>query len=81
MKITHRRHREAANLTEAVGGGGKAGLTYETIDSLKDVVQLDKLGTSNALVLAGGNLQASPCRSRWFPQSRDHWSRSANQRR
>jgi hypothetical protein len=46
------------NLTEAVGGGGKAGLSYDTIDALKDVVQLDKLGTDNALVLAGGSLRA-----------------------
>jgi len=36
----------------------KAGLTYETIDSLKDVEQLDKLGNANALVLSKGTLSA-----------------------
>ena len=49
---------EKQNLTAAVTGGGKAGLSYETIDALKDVAQLDKLSANNALVLAGGNLQA-----------------------
>jgi len=49
---------EKQNLTAAVTGGGKAGLSYETIDALKDVAQLDKLSSTNALVLAGGNLQA-----------------------
>ncbi len=43
-------------LTEAVKDGGKAGLPYETIDSLKDVEQLDKVGNANAIVLAKGNL-------------------------
>jgi len=46
------------NLTQAVTGGGKAGLTYETIESLKDVEQLDKVGNANALVLAKGTLSA-----------------------
>jgi len=36
----------------------KAGLTYETIDSLKDVEQLDKLGNANAIVLSKGTLSA-----------------------
>ena len=49
---------EKQNLTEAVTGGGKAGLPYETIASLEGTEQLDKLGTSNALVLAKGTLSA-----------------------
>jgi hypothetical protein len=46
------------NLTEAVTGGGKAGLPYETIASLEGTEQLDKLGTTNALVLSKGTLSA-----------------------
>jgi hypothetical protein len=42
---------EKQNLTQAVPDGNKAGLTYETIDSLKDVQQLDKVGNANVLVL------------------------------
>lgn len=46
------------NLTKAVTDGGKAGLPYETIASLDGTEQLDKLGTSNALVLSKGTLSA-----------------------
>lgn len=45
-------------LTEAVKDGGKAGLPFETVDNLKDVEQLDKLGNANALVLSKGTLAA-----------------------
>ena len=45
-------------LTEAVKDGGKAGLPYETVENMKDVEQLDKLGNANALVLAKGTLTA-----------------------
>src|SRR6185295_5294507 len=47
---------EKQNLTQAVPDGNKAGLTYETIESLKDVQQLDKVGNANAIVLAKGSL-------------------------
>lgn len=43
-------------LTERVSD--KAGLTYETVEALKDIEQLDKLGNANALVLSKGTLQA-----------------------
>jgi hypothetical protein len=46
------------DLKEAVSGGGKAGLPYETIASLEGTEQLDKLGTNNALVLSKGTLSA-----------------------
>jgi len=46
------------DLKEAVRDGGKAGLPYETIASLEGTEQLDKLGTSNALVLSKGTLSA-----------------------
>jgi hypothetical protein len=49
---------EKQNLTEAVTGGGKAGLNYETIAGLEGVEQLDKVGTNNAVVLAKGTLSA-----------------------
>lgn len=38
-------------LTEPVRGGGVAGQTYETIESLEGVVQLDKLNDTHALVV------------------------------
>ena len=58
MKITTDTLDKQPALTEAVRDGGKAGLPYETVESLKDVVQLDKLGNANALVLAKGTLSA-----------------------
>lgn len=38
-------------LTERVSGGGTAGQSFETIESLIDVVQLDKLSDSQAIVM------------------------------
>lgn len=38
-------------LSERVSGGGTAGQSYQTIDSLTDVVQLDKLDDSHAIVM------------------------------
>jgi len=49
---------EKQDLKEAVTGGGKAGLPYEPNTSLEGTEQLDKLGTSNALVLSKGTLSA-----------------------
>jgi len=58
MKITTEAI-EKQNLTAAVTGGGKAGLTYDTIADLADTVQLDKLDSKNALVLSkSGKLSA-----------------------
>lgn len=51
---------EKQNLTQAVPDGNKAGLTYETIESLKDVAQIDKVGNANLLVLASGNIKVVP---------------------
>ena len=58
MKISTDTIDKQPALTEAVRDGGKAGLPYETIESLKDVEQLDKLGNANALVLSKGTLSA-----------------------
>jgi hypothetical protein len=62
MKIKTESIDKQPALTQAVGGGGTAGLAYETIAEMKDVVQLDKLGDKNALLLvkstSGLNLQA-----------------------
>jgi hypothetical protein len=46
------------NLTQAVTGGGTAGLEFEQVESLQDVTQLDKLNDTHAVVLAGGTLKA-----------------------
>ena len=43
---------EANNgLTEKVSGGRSAGQSYETIESLKNVVQLDKVDETHAMVM------------------------------
>ncbi len=51
MKIGTDQLQESAGLSEPVSGGGTAGQSYETIDSLTDVVQLDKLDDSHAIVM------------------------------
>ncbi len=38
-------------ITERVGGGGTAGLGYETIEDLKGVMELDRLDETRALVM------------------------------
>jgi hypothetical protein len=58
MKISTDSLEKQPALTEPVTGGGKAGLPYETVESLTNVEQLDKLGNANALVLSKGSLQA-----------------------
>jgi hypothetical protein len=51
MKITAAGLKSAKALTEPVGGGGTAGQQFETVESMKGVVQLDKLNATSALVL------------------------------
>lgn len=62
MKISTESIDKQPALTAAVKDGAKAGLPYETIESLKDVTQLDKIGTANALLLVkadgGSKLEA-----------------------
>ena len=54
MKITTDTIDKQPALTEAVGGGGTAGIKYDTVAELKDVVQLDKLGDKHAVLLVKG---------------------------
>ena len=58
MKISTDTLDKQPALTEAVTGGGKAGLTYETIATLTDVLQLDKLNDKLAIVLVGKQQQS-----------------------
>lgn len=51
MKISTENIDGIDGITQPVKGGGKAGLPYETISSLKGVEQLDKLDKAHALVL------------------------------
>ncbi|MGB7343086.1 MAG: hypothetical protein WBD20_02640 [Pirellulaceae bacterium] len=51
MKISTNDLERESGLTEPVSGGGSAGQPYETIESLKDVVQLDKVDDTTALVM------------------------------
>jgi hypothetical protein len=61
MKISLEGLEKSQGLTEPVRGGGKAGLSYETVADLKGVVQLDKLDKDHALILvnapSGMNLE------------------------
>jgi hypothetical protein len=51
MKISTENIDKAASITQPVPDGGKRGQTYETIEDLKGIMQLDKLDDSHALVL------------------------------
>lgn len=51
MKINTDNLDRKEGLTQPVRGGGVAGQTYETIDSLEGVVQLDKLDDTHALAV------------------------------
>lgn len=51
MKVPTEGIEKIEGITDPVKGGGTAGLKYETIDSLKGVMQLDKLDKEHALVL------------------------------
>ncbi|APZ93823.1 hypothetical protein [Fuerstiella marisgermanici] len=51
MKITTAGLSQNKGLTEKVSGGGAAGQSYETIESMQGVVQLDKLNDDHAVVL------------------------------
>ncbi len=59
MKITTSGLSDNQGLTEPVRGGGTAGQTYETVESMNGVVQMDKLDNEHAVVLmtSGDSLQ------------------------
>jgi hypothetical protein len=61
MKIPTEDFASAKPLTAAVGGGGTAGVKFETVKELTDVVQLDKLNDDHALILLkNGDLKTVP---------------------
>jgi len=51
MKISTAGLTENKGLTERVGGAGTAGQSYDTVDSMAGVVQMDKLNETHAVVL------------------------------
>jgi hypothetical protein len=51
MKISTKDIGRSEGITERVGGGGVAGQTYDTIDSLKGVVQLDRLTDERGVIV------------------------------
>ncbi len=51
MKISTENLGRKEGITERVSGGGTAGQTYETIEELKGVVQLDRLNDESAIIL------------------------------
>jgi hypothetical protein len=51
MKVDVQKIDETDGITDAVRGGGTAGLPYDTIADLKGVMQLDKLDKDHALLL------------------------------
>jgi hypothetical protein len=64
MKISTDNIEQQQGITEPVKGGGKAGLTYDTLADLKGVLHLSKLGDEYALLLVqtekGLNLESVP---------------------
>jgi hypothetical protein len=54
MKIPTAGAGEAPGITEPVRNGGKKGLGYDTIESLKDVQEMDQLDKTHAVVLVKG---------------------------
>ena len=55
MKITTSGLNENEGLNEPVRGGGSAGQSYSTIESLQGVLQMDKLNDDHAIVLFDAN--------------------------
>ncbi len=51
MKVSTEDLERENGLSEPVKGGGTAGQSYETIETLSDVVQLDKLDDLHAVVM------------------------------
>jgi hypothetical protein len=51
MKITAENVGQADTISEPVEGGGTAGLSYETIEALSGVLQLDRLNDTSAVAL------------------------------
>jgi DNA gyrase/topoisomerase IV subunit A len=51
MKVSTEKAESVEPITKHIPGGGKAGLTYETIANLKGVMQLDLLDKEHALLL------------------------------
>ena len=64
MKISTDAIEQNEGLTEPVRGGGTAGQSYQTIDELQGVVQLDRLNDAHAVVIVNKdnqlNLQTVP---------------------
>ncbi|HJN09143.1 MAG: hypothetical protein QGH33_00075 [Pirellulaceae bacterium] len=51
MKISTEKIERQEGITKRIGGGGTAGQSFETIEELKGVVQLDRLNDQNAVIL------------------------------
>lgn len=51
MKITTENINKIESIKERVGGGGTAGLTYETLTDMKGVTQLNRLNGNHAIAL------------------------------
>lgn len=67
MKISTDDLDREKGLTEPVRGGGVAGQTYETIESMKGVAQLDKLDDAHALVVVQSDNGSMALRSVELP--------------
>jgi hypothetical protein len=67
MKISTDRIEENAGITDPVKGGGTAGQTYETITSLANAQQLDKLNDTHAVVLFQADSGAQDLRTVELP--------------
>lgn len=55
MQLSMDRIDDVEAIKARVGGGGTAGLNYETLDQFENVVQLDKLGDAHAVLLVANS--------------------------
>ena len=67
MKIGTDELEQSSGLSERVSGGGTAGQGYETIESLTDIVQLDKLNDTHAIVMVQPKGEPASLRSIELP--------------
>ena len=67
MKITTDGIMEVEPVTEHVKGGGKAGISYETIEAWKRIYELDRLGENYAIVLRKTSEETYNLESRPLP--------------
>ncbi|MEZ6061001.1 MAG: hypothetical protein R3C19_11615 [Planctomycetaceae bacterium] len=67
MKITTAGLSKNPGLTEPVSGGGTAGQTYDTVEAMQGVVQMDKLNSDHAVILVQNDAGAQSLKTVALP--------------